>query len=152
MLLQSIDDQCIHSLKQRYYANHQAIAMLRAAILSSPLRTPVYQLATTKRATAFEDMFLRVLFPLIDTTLHLRTTLASTQQPEHRLTYVYKPRSTEGAHAANEAQLRSLLLVSDVLAQVISTQISVVFSMRFLYDTHDTDTSLCFPLLLSRRT
>ena len=100
---------------------YQAIAMLRAAILPNPL--PLENLHGSHRATALEDMFVRVLFPLIDTTLHLHTALASTRQPERRLTYVYKLRGTGVAEqqptcGANEAQLRSLLLVSDVLEQV----------------------------------
>ena len=129
--------------------------MLRAAILSSPRRTPVYQLVTAKRATAFEEMFVRVLFPLIDTTLHLRTVLASTQHPDSRLTYVYKRSSTGRAEnhptrAANEAQFRSLTLVSDVLAQVTLGRYRLCFQCAF--GKLQTHSSLCFPLLLSCRT
>ena len=129
--------------------------MLRAAILSSPLRTPLNQLATAKRASAFEAMFTRVLFPLIDTTLHLRTILTWSQQPESRLTYVYERSRTEGAEheatrAANEAQFQSLLLVSDVLAQVNLGRFHSCFQRAFatLHMLH----SQCFPLFLSCRT
>lgn len=135
--------------------HHQAIAMLRSAILSSPLHTPVNQLVTAKRATALEEMFVRVLFPLIDRTLHLHTTLASIQQPESCLTYVYERSSTgraghEASHAANEAQFQSLLLASDVLEQVTLARCRACFQCAFgILHMHQ---SQCFPLLLSCRT